>query len=78
MIAEATVVKNAGGHYLLSPLPAWRPFPAVLRGRIRLGEGGSTNPVAVGDRVRYEVADGAQKPDLSNPALIKEVLPRSN
>ncbi len=78
MIAEATVVKNAGSHYLLSDLPVWRPFPAVLRGRIRLGEGGSTNPVAVGDRVRYELPDGAPQPDLSHPALIREVLPRRN
>lgn len=78
MIAEATVVKNAGSHYLLSDLPVWRPFPAVLRGRIRLGEGGSTNPVAVGDRVCYELPDGAPQPDLSHPALIREVLPRRN
>ena len=25
----ATVVKNAGSHYLLSELPAWNVFPAV-------------------------------------------------
>lgn len=78
MIAEATVVKNAGSHYLLSQLPVWGPFPAVLRGKIRLGEGGSTNPVAVGDRVVFEIPDGAPQPDLSHPALIKDVLPRSN
>ena len=29
---EATVVKNAGSHYLLSALPSWEVFPAVLRG----------------------------------------------
>ena len=78
MIAEATVVKNAGSHYLLSQLPVWEPFPAVLRGKIRLGEGGSTNPVAVGDRVVFEITDGAPQSDLSHPALIKDVLPRSN
>ncbi len=78
MIAEATVVKNAGSHYLLSQLPVWEPFPAVLRGKIRLGAGGSTNPVAVGDRAVFEITDGAPQPDLSHPALIKDVLPRSN
>ncbi|MBQ9311338.1 MAG: ribosome small subunit-dependent GTPase A [Bacteroidales bacterium] len=62
----ATVVKNAGSHYLLSELPAWEPFPAVLRGKVRLQKSSSTNPVAVGDRVRYE--DG----------VITEILPRSN
>ncbi len=73
---EATVVKNAGSHFLLSPLPEWAPFPAVLRGRVRLERSGATNPVAVGDRVRYEL-DGTAADEL-HPAVIKEVLPRSN
>ena len=73
---EATVVKNAGSHFLLSPLPEWAPFPAVLRGRVRLERSGATNPVAVGDRVRYEF-DGSAADEL-HPAVIKEVLPRSN
>ena len=69
---EATVVKNAGSHYELSALPAWDLFPAVLRGRIRLKASQITNPVAVGDRVRYEIADGEKV------AVIKEILPREN
>ena len=69
---EATVVKNAGSHYELSALPEWRIFPAVLRGRIRLKASQITNPVAVGDRVRYEWADGEET------AVITEVLPREN
>ena len=52
MEGTATVVKNAGSHYLLSALPVWAPFPAVLKGKIRLKGGSSTNPVAVGDLVR--------------------------
>ena len=71
MEKEARVVKNAGSHYLLSELPAWEPFPAVLRGRTRLGLGTTTNPVAVGDRVIYEPGDG-------EAAIIQKVLPRSN
>ena len=68
---EAVVVKNAGSHYLLSALPAWEPFPAVLRGRVRLKASEITNPVAVGDKVRFAVeADGS--------ATITEILPRSN
>lgn len=73
---EATVVKNAGSHYLLSALPQWVPFPAVLRGKVRLERSVATNPVAVGDRVRYEL-DGPVA-DTLHPAVIKEVLPRSN
>ena len=71
----ATVVKNAGSHYLLSPLPAWELFPAVLRGKVRLERSGATNPVSVGDRVRYEL-DGVATEE--HPAVIKEILPRDN
>ena len=68
---EAVVVKNAGSHYLLSALPAWEPFPAVLRGRVRLKASEITNPVAVGDKVRYAI-------DEDGAATITEILPRSN
>jgi ribosome biogenesis GTPase len=67
----ATVVKNAGSHYLLSALPEWEVFPAVLRGKIRLKESSITNPIAVGDRVCY-----AREEDGS--CVITEILPRRN
>ncbi|MBP5566761.1 MAG: ribosome small subunit-dependent GTPase A [Bacteroidales bacterium] len=67
----ATVVKNAGSHYLLSELPAWEPFPAVLRGKVRLQKSSATNPVAVGDQVRYI-------PAAAEAAIITEILPRRN
>ena len=67
----ATVVKNAGSHYLLSPLPEWKVFPAVLRGKIRLKASEITNPIAVGDRVRYT-------PATDDMATITEILPRRN
>ena len=70
---EATIVKNAGSHYLLSALPEWNCFPAVLRGRIRLKGSTITNPIAVGDRVRYTLPE---EPD--GMAVITEVLPRRN
>ena len=70
-MSTATVVKNAGSHYLLSQLPAWDVFPAVLRGVLRLGAGKTTNPVAVGDIVTYETG-----PD--GTAVITSVLPRRN
>lgn len=75
MEGVATVVKNAGSHYVLSALPAWELFPAVLRGKVRLERSGATNPVAVGDRVRYEL-DGPA--DEEHPAVITEILPRDN
>ena len=73
---EATVVKHTGSHYLLSCLPAWNLFPAVLRGKIRLKGSTSTNPVAVGDRVSYETQD--ENISLESPAVITAVHPRNN
>ena len=80
---EATVVKNAGSHYLLSELPAWDLFPAVLRGKVRLKASEITNPVAVGDRVRYEWAGDTLAPlgmteTSGQTAVITEILPRRN
>ena len=80
---EATVVKHTGSHYLLSRLPDWDLFPAVLRGKIRLKGSSATNPVAVGDVVSYEaeVPEGTDAPagiTLENPAAITAVTPRKN
>ncbi len=66
----ATVIKHTGSHYLLSELPEWEPFACVIKGKMRLKGSTATNPVAVGDRVRYEY-DG-------NAGSITEVLPRKN
>ena len=73
---EATVVKHTGSHYLLTVLPEWNLFPAVLRGKIRLKGSSATNPVAVGDKVSYEMPEG--EPSLENPAVITGVLNRKN
>ncbi len=67
----ATVVKHTGSHYLLSELPEWNPFEAVLRGQMRLQSNSSTNPVAVGDRVEYEQS-------RQGPCVITRVLERKN
>lgn len=80
---EATVVKHTGSHYMLSILPDWDLFPAVLRGKIRLKGSSATNPVAVGDIVSFEadVPEGSGvsgNVTLENPAVITAVKPRRN
>ncbi len=72
---KATVVRNAGSHYMLSELPQWNLFPAVLRGKVRLEGSTATNPVAVGDRVSYSLDGEASE---LNPAVITEIEPRRN
>ena len=68
---KATVVKHTGSHYLLSHLPQWELFPAVIKGKLRLKGFNSTNPIAVGDIVEYERNDGEM-------ATIRNILPRKN
>lgn len=83
---QATVVKHTGSHYMLSALPQWELFPAVLRGKIRLKDSNATNPVAVGDIVDYEaeIPEGAAPESISehvtleNPATITGVHKRRN
>lgn len=78
---EATVVKHTGSHYLLTVLPEWALFPAVLRGKMRQKGSSATNPVAVGDCVEFTLPEGlqpGQMPDTENPAVITEILPRRN
>lgn len=70
----ATVVKHTGSHYVLSCLPKWSPFNAVLRGKLKLKDNNSTNPVAVGDRVEYEFEDVHGE----SIAAITKILPRRN
>lgn len=70
----ATVVKHTGSHYLLSELPKWEPFPAVIRGKVRLKGSTATNPVAVGDIVDYSLEDGAAE----QMANIEVIHPRTN
>ena len=60
---------------MLGRLPEWNLFPAVLRGKVRLAAGSSTNPVAVGDLVRFEYE---KEPDEMHPAVITEILDRKN
>lgn len=66
----ATVIKHTGSHYLLTELPSWNPFPAVLRGKVRLFGSKTTNPVAVGDLVEYEEGEPT--------AVICRILDRKN
>ncbi len=79
----ATVVKHTGSHYLLTILPGWNLFPAVLRGKVRLEGKSATNPVAVGDCVEFyadgePLGDGSVPASEEAPAAIVKILPRRN
>ncbi len=73
----ATIIKHTGSNYLLSELPNWELFPTVIKGKLRLKENNFTNPVAVGDNVRYEIILNQDGQPLG-AGTISEVLPRKN
>lgn len=68
---EGTVVKHTGSRYLVSRLPEWDIVPCVLRGKLRLRDSVTTNPIAVGDRVFFHKTD-------NKSGVITSILPRKN
>ena len=67
----ARVIKSIGNQCTLETSEG-RILPGILKGKLRLKESESTNPIAVGDYVHIEWDATAQV------ALITEVLPRHN
>ena len=57
---------------MLSQLPEWELFPAVIKGKLRLKGFNSTNPIAVGDLVEFD------KDEAGDLSTIKAILPRKN
>lgn len=56
---EGLVIKNTGSWYQVEDAQSGRTVMCKLKGAFRLREGRTTNPVAVGDRVDYDLeADG--------------------
>lgn len=69
MSLEGTVVKSTGSWYKIEA-NSGECVEARLKGKIRLEGLKSTNPLAVGDRVEYDLEDGEY--------LIRSILPRKN
>jgi len=69
--AKATVIKNTGSHYLVSNLPDWNIICCTVRGKLRLNDIKTTNPVAVGDIVEYDIQE-------DGTGIIKKIFPRKN
>ena len=68
---KVTVVKHTGSKYLVSNLPEWKPFVCTVRGKLRIKESDTTNPISVGDLVEVLVSD-------SGEGVIEKVYERKN
>lgn len=66
----ATVIESTGSHYIILTSDG-RQLETRLRGKLRLRESRTTNPIAVGDRVRYTT-------DESGQTTITDIEPRRN
>jgi ribosome biogenesis GTPase len=69
---KGLVYKSTGSWYILRD-PSGRSWNARTKGVLKLEDITSTNPVAVGDWVDFEIESDAQ-----NTALINQILPRHN
>ncbi len=67
----ATVVKHTGSHYMVSQLPGWNLVSCVVRGKMRIKDLHTTNPIAVGDHVDYELQE-------DGTGIITNIHPRTN
>ncbi len=72
MQKNGTVVKSTGSHYEVRDDDG-RVFLCRIKGKLRLDDIKSTNPVAVGDFVEFETEDGDE-----NEGVICSLLPRKN
>ncbi|MEN6619607.1 MAG: ribosome small subunit-dependent GTPase A [Rikenellaceae bacterium] len=67
----ATVIKHTGSHYLVSSLPEWKLVSCVVKGKMRMRDLHTTNPIAVGDRVDYDMLE-------DGTGIITNIHPRNN
>ena len=66
---QGTVIKSTGSRYLVKTDN--KVYDCVLKGKIRLEDRRTTNPIAVGDIVDFDLEDNGE-------ASIKNIHPRKN
>lgn len=72
MTDSGLVVKNNGSSYVVERFSDNRLFVCKIKGRFRLNDIKTTNPLSVGDLVDFELGDG------SDDSVISHILPRRN
>ena len=67
---RGTVIESTGSHYVIETSEG-EYLEMRMRGKLRLNDKRTTNPIAVGDIVEYEISETGE-------AAITEILPRRN
>lgn len=79
---EGIVVRTAGGSSWVRPEGGGQPVECKVKGKFRLKGIRTTNPVAVGDRVKVSCTRSSEAPEITGDApevcYITEILPRRN
>lgn len=68
---EAIVLKSTGSWYLVKDITTGKVYDARIRGKFKKDKIRNTNPLAVGDRIQYELED-------HDIAWITKIYPRKN
>lgn len=72
MTDRGLVVKNNGSSYVVERFSDNKLFTCKIKGRFRLNDIKTTNPLSVGDIVDFELGEG------SDDSVISNILPRRN
>ncbi|MEM7657282.1 MAG: ribosome small subunit-dependent GTPase A [Bacteroidota bacterium] len=71
-VAEGRVIRSVGSSTRVET-PEGKRYDCIVRGKFRIKDLNTTNPVAVGDQVRFQVPE-----EVEQPGVIIELLPRKN
>lgn len=72
-VKDGIVTRSTGSRCTVTAIDG-EVYECVVRGKFRIAGLTSTNPVAVGDKVRFQVPTDREQ----EPGLIREILPREN
>src|SRR5690606_30163513 len=72
---KGIIVKSTGSWFQVKSIDTNQVFPCRIRGKFRLNEAKTTNPLAVGDIVKFEIEPADDDKEVG---VVTELYPRNN
>lgn len=72
---KGIIVKSTGSWFQVKSIDTKQVFPCRIRGKFRLNESKTTNPLAVGDIVKFEIEPADDDKEVG---VVTELYPRNN